>query len=88
LDKDKAGTDMTTIDLCLLDLVEVGSRIQSGRLSSAEVTQAVLARITKLDPHLHSYATLTADLALAQAKQADAEIARGKAQPKGRSPGG
>jgi Asp-tRNA(Asn)/Glu-tRNA(Gln) amidotransferase A subunit family amidase len=51
---------MTTDDLCFLDLVEVGRRIQSGRLSSVEVTQAVLARITKLDPHLRSYATLTA----------------------------
>ncbi|MDE2447493.1 MAG: amidase, partial [Gammaproteobacteria bacterium] len=68
---------MTTDDLCFLDLVEVGRRMQSGRLSSVEVTQAVLARISKLDPHLHSYATLTADPALAQAKQADAKITRG-----------
>src|SRR5262249_9597943 len=68
---------MTTDDLCLLDLVEVGRRIQSGRLSSVEVTQTMLARISKLDPRLCSYATLTAELALAEAKQADAEIARG-----------
>ena len=64
-------------DLCLLDLTEVGRRIQSGRLSSVEVTQAMLARIARIDRRLNSYATLTADLALAQAKQADAEIARG-----------
>jgi amidase len=66
---------MTTDDPCLLDLVEVG--LQSGRLSSVEVTQAMFARIAKLDPHLVSYATFTADLALAQAKQADAEIVCG-----------
>jgi amidase len=64
-------------DLCLLDLIEVGRRIQLGKLSSVEVTQAMLGRIATIDRRLNSYATLTADLALAQAKQADAEIARG-----------
>ncbi len=69
---------MATDDLCLLDLVEVGRRVQAGKLSSVEVTQAVLGRITRHDGRLKCYATLTADLALAQAKQADAEIARGE----------
>jgi amidase len=68
---------MTVEDLCYADLVEVGQRIQTRRLSSVEVTQAVLDRIARLDGRLKSYATLTADLALAQAKQADAEIGRG-----------
>jgi len=64
-------------ELSLLDLIEVGRRIQARQLSSLEVTQAMLARVERLDRRLRSYATLTADLALAQAKQADAEIARG-----------
>jgi amidase len=68
---------MAADDLCYADLVEVGQRIQTRRLSSAEVTQAVLDRIARLDGHLKSYAILTADLGLAQAEQADAEIARG-----------
>jgi len=68
---------MTVEDLCYADLVEVGQRVQARRLSSVEVTQAVLDRIARLDGRLKSYATLTADLALAQAKQADAEIGRG-----------
>ena len=68
---------MASDDLCLLELVEVGRRSQVGQLSSVEVTQAVLDRIARLDGRLKSYATLTADLALAQAAQADAEIARG-----------
>jgi amidase len=63
-------------DPCLLDLIEVGRLVQARQLSSVEVTQAVLDRIGRLDGQLKSYATLTADLALAQAKQADAEIAR------------
>jgi amidase len=68
---------MASDDLCYLGLVEVGRRIQARQVSSAEVTQAVLDRIARLDGRLRSYATLTADLALAEAAQADAEIARG-----------
>jgi hypothetical protein len=57
--------------------LEAGRRIQSASLSFGEVTQAALARIAELDRQLSSYATPTADLALVQATQADAEIARG-----------
>ena len=62
---------MVTDNLCYADLVEVGHRIQTRCLSSVEVTQAVLRRIAQLDGRLNSYATLTPDLALAQAEQAD-----------------
>src|SRR5712675_1285496 len=68
---------MASDDLCYLDLLEVGRRIQARQVSSVEVTQAVLDRIARLDGRLRSYATLTADLALAEAAHADAEIARG-----------
>jgi amidase len=68
---------MASDDLCLLDLVDVGRRIRLGQLSSVEVTQGVLDRIARLDGRLKSYATLTGDLALVEAKQADIEIARG-----------
>lgn len=68
---------MASESVCILDLVEIGQRVQAKQLSSAEVTQAVLDRIARLDGRLKSYATLTADLALTQAKQADIEIGRG-----------
>jgi amidase len=68
---------MASDDLCFLDLVDVGRRIRLGQLSSVEVTQGVLDRIARLDGRLKSYATLTGDLALLEAKQADIEIARG-----------
>ena len=71
------GLVMATDDLCLLDLVEIGRRVQARQLSSVAVTQAVLARIARLDGRLKSYVTLTADVALAEAAQADREIARG-----------
>jgi len=68
---------MTQEDFCYLDLIEVGRRIRARELSALEVTQAMLDRIAKLDGRLKSYATLTPNIALAQAAAADAEIARG-----------
>jgi amidase len=68
---------MAPNDVCLVDLVEIGRRVQARQLSSVEVTHAVLDRIARHDGRLKSYATLTADLALAQAEQADIDIARG-----------
>ena len=71
------GLVMASDDLCFLDLVEIGRRVQARQLSAVEVTQAVLDRIARLDGRLKSYVTLTGDLALAEAGQADAQIARG-----------
>jgi len=69
---------MATIDPCDFDLVEIGRRIQARELSSLTATRTVLDRIGRLDRRLKSYATVTANLALSQAEEADAEIARGK----------
>ena len=71
------GPVMTLDDLCFLDLVEIGRRVQARQLSAVEVTQAVLDRIARLDGRLKSYVTLTGDQALVEAAQVDAEIARG-----------
>lgn len=63
-----------------LELLEIGRRIQSRETSSKEVTHAMLQRIGKVDPILHSYATLMADQARADADKADDEIAAGRAR--------
>src|SRR5262245_48945408 len=68
---------MSADDLHYLELVEVGRRIRAGALSPVALTRAMLARIEKLDGTLKSYATVTADVALKQAEQAEAEIKRG-----------
>jgi len=60
-----------------LDLRGVNEGIGRRELSSVEATEAYLARIAEHDAVLRSYITVTADMALAQAKDADAEIARG-----------
>src|SRR6185369_17288678 len=65
---------MTEDELCNLDLIEAGRLVQRRDLSCVELTQAQLRRIGRLDGRLRSYATVTADAALAQARQIDAEI--------------
>ncbi len=52
--------------------------IQSKKLTSERLTQIYLARIEKYDPRLRCIITLNKDGALAQARQADKEIAAGK----------
>jgi Asp-tRNA(Asn)/Glu-tRNA(Gln) amidotransferase A subunit family amidase len=52
--------------------------VQSRKLSSERLTEIYLDRIAKFDPKLRCVITLTRDLALAQARQADREIASGK----------
>ncbi|NEP15328.1 MAG: Asp-tRNA(Asn)/Glu-tRNA(Gln) amidotransferase subunit GatA [Leptolyngbya sp. SIO4C1] len=45
--------------------------------TAVEIAQAYLDRIQALEPKLHSFLTVTADRALAQAQQVDAKIAAG-----------
>jgi amidase len=60
-----------------LDLTELADLIAKREISSVEATRAQLERIAGLDGQLKSYAAITADLALAQAEAADAEITVG-----------
>src|SRR5882757_5674993 len=58
-------------------LLDVAQQLHSGNLSPVELTDAVLDRIEELDGRLHSYSLVTSDLARAQARKAEAEIASG-----------
>jgi amidase len=69
---------MTEIELHYASLLEVAHRIKARKLSPVELTRSLLNRIEKLEPHLHSYATVTPELALAQAARAEQEIMNGK----------
>src|ERR1700733_5905264 len=69
---------MADEELAYLELTEVARRIRAGELSAVAVTQAILDRIARLDGTLGSYALVLPEQALAQARQADAEIAKGK----------
>jgi aspartyl-tRNA(Asn)/glutamyl-tRNA(Gln) amidotransferase subunit A len=62
-------------------LAELSASLKAGEFSSVELTQAYLDRIQKLDGQLNSYITVTPELALEQARAADARIAAGNAAP-------
>jgi len=55
--------------------------LQNKSISSVELTQAYLDRIQNIDQNYNSYITITPELALQQAKQADTRIAAGNADP-------
>jgi amidase len=67
-----------TSDLHFLELTEISRRIHSREISPVEATKALLARIESLDGELKSYAYVMAEAALLQAREAEAEIARGE----------
>ena len=63
-----------------LDLKGVSDAIQAKSFSSVEATEAYLRRIERHDGVMQSYVTVTPDLALDQARRADAELARGESR--------
>lgn len=68
---------MTHDDLCFTSAVELAALMREKKISPVEVTDAFLARIEKINPHLNAYVTVTADLARAAAKRAEAVVMAG-----------
>jgi aspartyl-tRNA(Asn)/glutamyl-tRNA(Gln) amidotransferase subunit A len=62
-------------------IAELAVGLKAGEFTSEELTRAYLARIAAHDTALNSYITVTGELALAQARAADARIAAGEAGP-------
>ena len=65
-------------EICRMDAVTLASLIRSKKLSAVEVTDAVLARMDKLEPILHAYCTPTPDIARQAAKQIEKRIMAGE----------
>ncbi|SDC06660.1 amidase [Williamwhitmania taraxaci] len=64
--------------LCFFSVAELSSLMKSKKITSVELTKLYLGRIKKYDQKLNTVITLLEETALAQAKQADKEIAAGK----------
>ncbi|WP_435201270.1 amidase [Janibacter sp. GS2] len=60
-----------------LSLAQVAAKIRAKEVSPVELTEAILARVEKVDPAICAFATLTPDTALATARVAADEISRG-----------
>ncbi len=68
---------MNSLDLTQTTIAGAAEQIQRGELSSVELTRAILERIERLDSKIGAFTTITADYALAKARQAENEIAAG-----------
>jgi Asp-tRNA(Asn)/Glu-tRNA(Gln) amidotransferase A subunit family amidase len=64
-------------DIAFATVTEQSRWIETRKLTSERLTRIYLERIERFDPKLHCVITLTKELALAQAAQADREIAAG-----------
>ncbi len=71
-------TSAATGDPTQLSLTELAAAYRARRLSPVEATRACLDRIARLDGELHAFLTVTGELALAQARTAEAELAAGR----------
>ncbi|MGI9089912.1 MAG: amidase [Gemmatimonadaceae bacterium] len=65
-------------DIAFAPVTSLSRWIETRKLSSDRLTRIYLARLAQFNPKLRCVITLTPDVALAQARQADAEIAAGK----------
>jgi aspartyl-tRNA(Asn)/glutamyl-tRNA(Gln) amidotransferase subunit A len=63
-------------ELAFLTIREAARLLRARKVSSVELTQAALARAERLDPKLHAFITLTAEVAMEQALAADRELRR------------
>jgi aspartyl-tRNA(Asn)/glutamyl-tRNA(Gln) amidotransferase subunit A len=65
---------MNDSELAFASIEELGKLFRKRTLSPVEITKLMLKRIERLNPKLNAYITVTAELALAQAKKAEAEL--------------
>lgn len=65
------------VDVTELTLAEAGAGFRRGNFTPLQLTETYLRRIEQVDPQLNSFITVTADGALAAARQATEELAAG-----------
>ena len=64
-----------------LTITEARALLDRREVSSQELTRAVLDRIAAVDDRVHAYVTVTSEIAMARAAEADQRIAAGDAGP-------
>lgn len=68
-------------DLAFTPASRLLEMMDAGEVSSVELTEMYLRRIEEFNPRLNAYLTVSADEAMAQAREADAARARGERAP-------
>jgi aspartyl-tRNA(Asn)/glutamyl-tRNA(Gln) amidotransferase subunit A len=68
---------MTANEICFANIGETAAALRRGDFTALELTDLCLARIEAIDAKLHSFITVTAELAREQAREADRELRSG-----------
>lgn len=63
-----------------LTIKQMSEKLHSGEITSVQLTQHYLDRISQFDAELNAYVTVTPELAIAMAEEADKKIAAGEAE--------
>jgi len=71
---------MTTSDIHRMTLSQLKRNLGAKNLSSKEITESFLKRISKTNKSLNAFITITEDLAISQSVEADEIIAKGEAK--------
>ena len=69
---------MATHDICWMSAVDLAKAIKRKKLSPVEVVEAILRRIEDINPKVNAYVTVTADSALAAAREAEKAVMKGE----------
>jgi len=75
--RDRVTRPQNLEDIAFWPVTDLSQLIESRQVSSQELTRMYLDRVRRYDPVLHCVVTLTEELAIEQAAQADREIAAG-----------
>jgi len=70
---------MSPADLCFTPATELVALIRARKLSPVELTRAVLDRVERFNPLINAFCTLTADAAMAAAREAEHAVMNGAA---------
>ena len=73
--------NMSKMELAGLTAHEARTLLDGGEVTSVELTTAVLERISQVEGSVKAFVTVTDELAMRQAEQADVRIAAGDVQP-------
>jgi aspartyl-tRNA(Asn)/glutamyl-tRNA(Gln) amidotransferase subunit A len=68
---------MSQNEIGRMDAVALAAKVRKRELSATEVTEAVLGRMDKLEPHIHAFCTRTPELARKIAADIDKKIKAG-----------
>jgi hypothetical protein len=72
------GVPRNLEDVAFYSVRQLAELVRTRKVSSTALTEMYIARLKRYDPLLHFVITLTEDRAMAQAKEADRDIAAGK----------